>query len=129
MSSTLLVVEPSLVVTVLVKKTVLRNDPEINLFSAENGKSGIKIAKNEKPDLILLAWAMPDFDGKYFLEELHKDSNLSSIPVLLHTSIPEDSIKINLESYPNIKEFIKKPLAPSKLYIRLEKYLVATEGS
>ena len=129
MSSTLLVVEPSLVVTVLVKKTILRNDPDINLFSAENGKSGIKIAKNEKPDLILLAWAMPDFDGKYFLDKLHSDPDLASIPVLLHTSVPRELIKIDLESYPNIKEFIKKPLALSKLFNRLEKYLSPTEGS
>ncbi len=40
---------------------------------AHNGKEGLEQALKEHPDLILLDYRMPNFDGFYLLENLRKD--------------------------------------------------------
>ena len=50
---------------------------------AANGPDGIAMAKNEKPDVILLDLGMPVMDGWSVLEKLKSDSGLSKIPVVM----------------------------------------------
>ncbi len=83
------------------------DDPQIqDLFSlklksagfavaqARNGEEGLRVARAEKPDLILLDVMMPVMDGAKTLLELKADPNLKDIFVYILTSLedrPEDT--------------------------------------
>jgi DNA-binding response OmpR family regulator len=53
---------------------------------AENGYSGLELARDGAPDLILLDLVMPDHTGFYVLEELKKNTMTRRIPVIIVTA-------------------------------------------
>ena len=63
------------------------------VMTAMDGKKGIKLAKREKPDLILLDILMPDMNGLQVLESLKKDKHTMHIPVIMLTAIEGDTFK------------------------------------
>jgi two-component system alkaline phosphatase synthesis response regulator PhoP len=68
-------------------------DANYSVAEANDGSEGIKKAKSESPDLILLDLLMPKKDGWEVLEELKKNKDTKNIPVLVLTVYEgEDSI-------------------------------------
>lgn len=81
----------------MAKKTILVVDDEKDLLDlieynlkkegfkvlkAENGKEGIEVAKEHKPDLVLLDIMMPKMDGLEAVEIMRKDDDLKRIPII-----------------------------------------------
>jgi len=54
-----------------------------SVITAKNGVEGLQAARDEKPDAIVLDVRMPVMDGLETLAELKKDTNTSSIPVVM----------------------------------------------
>jgi len=50
---------------------------------AKESRQGLKLAKNDIPDLILLDVVMPDADGFEILKEMEKDNKLSEVPIII----------------------------------------------
>lgn len=63
--------------------------------NALDGEAGLNLAREIKPNLILLDLILPKMDGFEVLEELKKDDNTKDIPVIILT---------NLESSPEIEK-------------------------
>lgn len=57
-----------------------------NAIEAEDGRSGLQLAKEFIPDLILCDVRMPGFDGYEVLRALRQDSLTASIPLLFLTA-------------------------------------------
>jgi len=62
------------------------------ILTANNGKEGLKVAKTEHPNLILLDILMPVMDGLAVLKELRKDSwgKTANVLVLTNLSMTDD---------------------------------------
>lgn len=56
--------------------------PGVTIFTAQDGKTGLELARAEDPDVILLDVAMPEMDGFAVCRALKADKALRSIPVL-----------------------------------------------
>ena len=56
-------------------------------FEALDGVQGLEVAKEEKPDLILLDLILPKKDGFEVLKELKADGKLKSIPVIILSNL------------------------------------------
>ena len=65
-----------------------------SVFIAPNGLIGITLAKNERPDIILLDIVMPDIDGLEVLRRLRLDPENKTIKILLLTNL-KDEVTIN----------------------------------
>jgi len=107
-------------------KTVLESKP-YEVIVAVNGDDGLRKAREENPDLILLDIIMPVEDGFTAAEQLKKDPKLTKIPVLMltsystkgaGTSIPR-SRGYELEA----EDYIDKPVSPQDLLAIVEKHL------
>lgn len=57
------------------------------LLSAYDGESGLRMAREKSPDLILLDLILPKRNGFEVLEELKNDQQLSKIPVIILTNL------------------------------------------
>jgi len=63
---------------------------EFQVLMAHNGDTGIQMAKQEKPDCILLDIVMPGMSGAEVAEELLSYPSTASIPIIFVTSIIKD---------------------------------------
>jgi CheY-like chemotaxis protein len=86
-------------------KTVLESKP-YEVVVAHEGEEGLKKAREEKPDLILLDVIMPVKDGFTAAEQIKKDPQLSKIPVLMLTAF---SSKRQESSIPVSRGFSLEP--------------------
>jgi DNA-binding response OmpR family regulator len=72
--------------------------------SALDGEAGLKLAKEIKPDLILLDLILPKMDGFEVLGELKKDDEVKEIPVIVLTNLEsnkdiERALELGATSY------------------------------
>ena len=107
-------------------KTVLEAAP-YEVIVAFEGDEGLKKAREETPDLILLDIIMPVKDGFTAAEQLKKDPQLSEIPVLMLTSFsakgPGTSIPRSRGFGLEAEDYIEKPVAPKDLLAKVKQYL------
>jgi len=61
------------------------------VVTAENGKVGVELAKQEKPDLIICDIMMPDLDGYGVLHMISKDPEIAGTPFIFLTAKAEKS--------------------------------------
>ena len=59
---------------------------EFMVSCAEDGQSGIDMAKNEMPDIILLDLSLPIIDGWNVARKLKADVNTKDIPIIALTA-------------------------------------------
>ncbi|OGP49709.1 MAG: hypothetical protein A2Y79_05330 [Deltaproteobacteria bacterium RBG_13_43_22] len=64
--------------------------PDCAVISAQSGLEGIKKARAELPDVILLDVKMPEMDGFETCRRLRSDENTNHIPVIMITAIKID---------------------------------------
>ncbi len=67
-------------------RRILQARGPYQIFEAENGRQGLELIRQERPDLILLDLMMPEVDGFAVLEALQADEDLQSIPVIVVTA-------------------------------------------
>jgi two-component system phosphate regulon response regulator PhoB len=56
------------------------------VYLAEDGATGLKLARENSPDVILLDWLMPVMNGLQVLAELKTDSSTEHIPIFMLTA-------------------------------------------
>jgi len=107
-------------------KTILESKP-YEVMVAHEGDEGLRKAREENPDLILLDVIMPVKDGFTAAEQLKKDPKLSKIPVLMLTAFAsmggETSIPVSRGFTLETEDYIDKPVSPEELLARVEKQL------
>ena len=91
-------------------------------LSAYDGKTALKIAQTEFPDLILLDIMMPEIDGYEVTEILKQNPDTKDIPIILITALDgrEDKLK-GLEA--GADEFLNKPANAAELLARVKSLL------
>jgi DNA-binding response OmpR family regulator len=67
--------------------TIALEKEQYRVKSALDGEIGLKLARETKPDLILLDLILPKMDGFEVLEELKKDENTKDLPVIILTNL------------------------------------------
>jgi len=97
------------------------------VITASDGDEGLKKAKAEKPDLILLDIIMPTKDGFHVCEQLKKDSQLADIPVIILTSFArykgETNIPVSAGLELEAEGYLDKPVNPEELLKRVAELL------
>ncbi len=93
--------------------------------TATNGKEAIYIARQEKPDLIILDIMMPEMDGFEFMRQHRKERETPII--LLTAKVEEDEKVIGLEL--GADDYVTKPFSPRELTSRIRAVLRRTGQS
>jgi signal transduction histidine kinase len=70
-----------------VMRQIINNEPRYEYIEAVDGDVGLKAAREQKPDVIILDLQMPTMDGFTVLQELNADSRTSVTPVIVSTSL------------------------------------------
>lgn len=114
---TILVVDDQANVRTLVREYL--TEAGFHVVTAENGRTAIYTARQEKPDLILLDILMPEMDGFEFIRTYRKESDT---PIILLTAKLEESDKvIGLEL--GADDYVTKPFGMRELLARIHSVL------
>jgi len=91
-------------------------------LEADDGESGVEIARREQPDLIVCDVHLPKLDGYGVLRELKIDNALENIPVIAVTALAMvgDRDRILAAGFDG---YISKPIAPESFVQDIEKSL------
>lgn len=74
----------------LLVERVFEKMPEYRLIQASDGESGVGLALDEKPDLILVDMGLPDIDGQTVVTLVRQIPELKNTPIVAVTAWPEE---------------------------------------
>jgi len=98
-----------------------------DVSSAENGKIGVKIAKEVLPDLIICDIMMPELDGFGVLHILSRDEETSHIPfVFLTAKVEKEDFRKGMNL--GADDYITKPFHENELLDAIESRLRKKES-
>ena len=99
-----------------------------DVISANNGIDALKIAKEEKPNLILLDLMLPGLDGFDVCKAIRGESDTKEIPIIMLTAKGEELDKIlGLEL--GADDYITKPFSIRELLARIKVIFRRTKSS
>ncbi|MBN1226334.1 MAG: response regulator [Deltaproteobacteria bacterium] len=122
----------------------VEDDPDIRTFvstvleengytpiMAKDGEEGIKMVREEKPDLIILDILMPKQSGIKMYHDLKTDDSLKNIPVVMLSGVSRRTFlrsqaaltEFGDETVPEPQAYLEKPVEPEDLAETLKKIL------
>jgi PAS domain S-box-containing protein len=102
---------------------ILADRPEVRLLSAMQGGAGLELARQHRPDLILLDIHLPDIPGDEVLRRLRSDPHLQAIPVVIISADATPSQIARLRAA-GVWEYLTKPIDVPRFLKLLNRFLL-----
>jgi two-component system chemotaxis response regulator CheY len=101
-------------------RTLLHGFGARDVFEAEDGATGLDAFTHNIPDIVLIDWAMPVFDGLELTKMIRQaDSNANPfVPIIMITGHTEKN-RVTAARDSGITEFLAKPISAKALYQRI----------
>jgi len=97
-------------------------EDDYELVEATDGKQGLEMAAQERPDLILLDISLPEMDGWEVTRRIRADEELKQIPIIAVTAhaMAGDEEKAYAQG---CNGYLSKPIDEDELWAKVEKEL------
>lgn len=90
------------------------------VIEAGEGETGLQLAREENPDLVVLDLMLPRKDGMSVLQELHAAPETAEMPVVLLTAKTQSEDQLR-GFQAGADEYITKPFSPAVLTSTVER--------
>jgi two-component system, OmpR family, alkaline phosphatase synthesis response regulator PhoP len=95
--------------------------------AAVTGMEGLKLAKSEHPDLVILDLMLAELDGLEVCKQIRADPRTSRLPIIMLTAKAEESDTIvGLEL--GADDYVTKPFSPKALVARVKALFRRVDG-
>lgn len=116
----ILVVEDEAALVMLLRYNLEKEGYRVEV--AVDGREALLKVSEERPDLILLDWMLPELSGIEVCRQLRRDSETRNIPIVMVTARGEEADRVRgLDG--GADDYISKPFSPSELLARLRAVL------
>ena len=105
-------------------------EPEgYRVLTASDGDAALQIARDERPDIVVLDWMMPGQDGLAVCRALRQepDPKLAEVPVILITG-RADAQDTAAGFNAGVTDYLTKPFKPTHLVARLQSWLIRSNS-
>jgi CheY-like chemotaxis protein len=105
---------------------VILESQQHQVITAANGEEGLRVMRQEKPDLVILDIMMSYIlDGLDVRRQMAADPGLKNIPVIMATSLTGERVRGSIPSdeYVPASEWLHKPIDPDQLLALVKKAL------
>jgi len=96
---------------------------------ATGGMEGLRMVRQEIPDLVLLDLMMPDLDGWEVYQQMKADEKTRNIPVIVVTAKAQNIDRVLGMHIAKVDDYITKPFSPQELLNSVEKVLNNSMGA
>jgi CheY-like chemotaxis protein len=93
------------------------------ILEAENGEEAVKVAVNQKPDLILMDILMPQMDGLTACYAIKRNQATKGIPVVMLTAVDYELNRKLSQDVMGAQGYITKPFDSQTLQSIADKFL------
>jgi CheY-like chemotaxis protein len=107
---------------------VIARRPSIMLLSAMQGSMGVTLARDHRPELILLDLNLPDMRGEEVLARLNSDPATAELPVVVVTADATSGQRARLIRA-GARDFITKPVDVDRLLQLIDEHCAEPFGS
>jgi len=90
--------------------------------TSSDGKAGLNMVRQDKPDLVLLDIMLPEIDGLEICRILKNESSTRAIPIIMVTAKEEES-DVVLGLGLGADDYVTKPFSPKELIARIKAML------
>ncbi len=114
-----LVIDDSIMIRKMVKSILAG---KYDVLEASDGKSGLDAARRSFPDLILLDFVMPKYNGYQTLQAIRRVEGLQKVPVIMISGLKEQVTEHVPEPFTEF-DFLEKPFEADVLVSRIQNFL------
>jgi CheY-like chemotaxis protein len=83
-------------------------DPLAQLTSLRSGRDALAQSIANPPDLVIVDYQMPDFDGRELVQQLRAHPTLSHVPIILMASKADQNERLGMLR-DSVEDFVEKP--------------------
>ncbi|MDG2072029.1 MAG: response regulator [Pseudomonadales bacterium] len=91
------------------------------VITAENGRDGVAMAKQEQPDVVLMDIFMPDMNGFQATRQITRAAETKHIPVIIVSSKDQETDKVWGERQ-GAKGYLTKPVDAQELSTAMQSH-------
>jgi two-component system phosphate regulon response regulator PhoB len=112
----ILVVEDEAALVTLLRYNLEREG--FRVAEARDGEEALLMAREQKPDLVILDWMLPLLSGLEVCRQLRRGPETRNVPIIMLTARGEEGDKLRgLDS--GADDYVTKPFSPSELIARI----------
>lgn len=118
MAKKILIVEDDKFLRELMAQKILKEGYDV--LEAMDGEEGLKVIREEKPDLVLLDLLLPIMDGFELLAKIKEDAVLSKIPIIVLSNLGqkedvEKALSLGAKDY-----MVKAHFTPTEIAVKIK---------
>ena len=98
------------------------------VHEAATGNDALTLAREHRPDLVLLDLALPDMTGVEILRTLQEDPDTATIPVVIVTALGTSDMARQARDA-GARALVEKPFRPAQLRALVSEIAEGREGS
>lgn len=117
----ILVIDDSKVIRMRVRDMLPQGNFEV--LEARDGLEGFNMIKSERPNLIMLDWLLPKMTGWEVFQEVQKDYDIKSIPLVVMSGRKEEVLEKLSEPF-EFFAFVEKPFEQKELVVAIKEAML-----
>src|SRR5436190_5563651 len=94
-----------------------------SVFTAEDGVTGLNLARQKHPDLVISDVSMPRMNGLEFCQHLRADNELRSVPILLVSAHQKDTDSVVAGLKAGADDYLEVPFDSTRLVAKVSRLL------
>lgn len=102
----------------------LQDADRYDLLTASDGEESLRLARDERPDLIFLDILMPKLDGVQVCRALKGEPDTSGIKIVMLTALAQETNR-EAAMRAGADDYITKPFSPTTLLDKVDRALQA----
>jgi CheY-like chemotaxis protein len=112
----------------LLLQAIFQTRPHVRVLTATLGRTGLEVARQHHPHLILLDLRLPDMHGEEYLLQLRADTAIADIPVVVMSADPLDEHTLPWAKL-GVVAYLTKPFDLNEFDKTVDRYLGSGKDS
>ncbi len=100
---------------------------DFQVIKAESGGQALQRLQQDRPDLVVIDWGLPDFSGLELVSIIRRDDVLKDLPLIMLTARAEERDKIKGLQL-GADDYLIKPVSVQELIARINAHLRRAQG-